>query len=148
MIGVERGRDTVARVRTAADDLRGDGRGWVLVVVAVGWALAIGVRLVFPALLPAVRRSFGMSLSTAGLLITVLWGAYASMQFPGGILADRYGERAVLVAAIALGGLGVGGGALGAAGRFDAAFFLLAGIAAVVLALGQVLPPVEREGRS
>ncbi|AXG09401.1 MFS transporter [Haloplanus rubicundus] len=107
MIGVERSRDAVARVRTAANELRGDGRGWVLVVVAVGWALAIGVRLVFPALLPAVRRSFGMSLSTAGLLITVLWGAYASMQFPGGILADRYGERAVLVAAIALGGLGV-----------------------------------------
>jgi len=33
-------------------------------------------------------------------------------------------------------------------GRFDAAFFLLAGIAAVVLALGQVLPPVGREERS
>jgi MFS family permease len=107
MIGVERGRDAVSRMRTAANELRGDGRGWVLVVIAVGWALAIGVRLVFPALLPAVRRSFGMSLSTAGLLITVLWGAYASIQFPGGILADRYGERAVLVAAIALGGLGV-----------------------------------------
>jgi len=105
----------------------------VLVAIAVGWALAIGVRLVFPALLPAVRRSFGMSLSAAGLLITVLWGAYASMQFPGGILADRYGERAVLVAAIALGGLGV---------VAVAAFFFLAGIAAVVLALGQVLPPV------
>ena len=132
MIGIERGRDAVSRVRTVASDLRGDGGGWVLVAIAVGWALAIGARLVFPALLPAVRRSFGMSLSAAGLLITVLWGAYASMQFPGGILADRYGERAVLVAAIALGD----------AGRFDAAFFLLAGIAAVVLALGQVLPPV------
>jgi MFS family permease len=97
----------VARVRSAAADLWGDGRGWVLVVIAVGWTLAIGVRLVFPALLPAVRRSFGMSLSTAGLLITVLWMAYASTQFPGGLLADRYGERNVLVAAIALGGLGV-----------------------------------------
>jgi ACS family hexuronate transporter-like MFS transporter len=45
-------------------------------------------------------------------------------------------------------GLGASGpvvvGALGDAGRFDAAVFLLAGIAAVVLALGQVLPPVGR----
>src|SRR6056297_251324 len=101
------GRDATGRVRAVVADLWGDGRGWILVVIAVGWALAIGIRLVFPALLPAVRRSFGMSLSTAGLLITVLWGAYASMQFPGGILADRYGERVVLVVAIALGGLGV-----------------------------------------
>jgi MFS family permease len=121
MIGVERGRDAVSRVRTVAADLWSDGRGWVLVVIAVGWALAIGVRLVFPALLPAVRRSFGMSLSTAGLLITALWGAYASMQFPGGILADRYGERAVLVAAIALGGLGV---VAVAAASTTATFFL------------------------
>lgn len=101
------GDGSAGRVRASVADLWGGGRGWILVVIAVGWALAIGIRLVFPALLPAVRRSFGMSLSTAGLLITVLWGAYASMQFPGGILADRYGERVVLVVAIVLGGLGV-----------------------------------------
>lgn len=37
-----------------------------------------------------------MTLTTAGLLVTVLWGAYAFGQFPGGVLGDRYGERNML----------------------------------------------------
>jgi len=62
----------------------------------MGWLLGLGVRLVFPAVLPRIRAEFSFSLSTAGLLLSVLWLGYAVMQFPGGILADRYGERAML----------------------------------------------------
>ena len=90
-----------AALRAGVDELRGDGRGWILASIAVGWFLTIGARVVFPAVLPAVRASFGFDLTTAGLLLTSLWLAYALAQFPGGLLGDRIGERNVLVASAA-----------------------------------------------
>lgn len=87
----------VSRVRVSGIALWSEGRGWLLVVVATGWFLSLGVRLVFPALLPQIRTTFGFSLSAAGVLLMCLWLAYAIGQFPGGILGDRLGERNVLV---------------------------------------------------
>ena len=70
--------------------------------------MSIGVRLVYPALLPSIRADLEFDLTTAGLVVTVLWACYALMQFPGGLLADRIGERAVLTASTALTGVGIG----------------------------------------
>lgn len=84
-------------LRTLVRDLWSDGRGWILLGVAGGWFLSLGVRLVFPALLPYIRETFSLGLTTAGLLITVLWVAYALGQFPGGVIGDRLGEGNALV---------------------------------------------------
>jgi MFS family permease len=84
-------------LRAIAHDLWKDGRGWILLGVAGGWFLSLGVRLVFPALLPYVREAFSLDLTAAGLLLTVLWVAYALGQFPGGIIGDRLGEGNALV---------------------------------------------------
>ncbi|WP_255197803.1 MFS transporter [Halorarius litoreus] len=94
-------------VAATVGQLRGDGRGWLFVVVTVGWLFAIGTRVVFPALLPQVRAALALDLTTAGLVLTALWVAYAVSQFPGGVLGDRFGERAILAAsaAVATGGL-------------------------------------------
>lgn len=89
------------RFRDVADDLWRDGRGPILVFVASGWFLSIGSRLVFPAILPELRSVFGLDLSTAGSLLTVIWIAYALGQLPGGMLADRIGERNILAASTA-----------------------------------------------
>lgn len=70
--------------------------------IAGGWLLSIGVRMVFPALLPALRAAYGLDLAAAGLLLTVLWMAYALGQLPGGVLTDRLGERTVLSASTSL----------------------------------------------
>ncbi|WP_136602832.1 MFS transporter [Salinigranum halophilum] len=78
-------------------DLWSGGRGWILVWVAVGWALSIGVRFVYPALVPFLRSEFGIDLATTGLLLTLLWGAYALGHVPGGVLGDRIGEGNILV---------------------------------------------------
>lgn len=86
-----------------------DGRGWILVWVALGWLLGLGIRLVFPAVLPNIRAEFAMDNATAGLLLSALWIGYALMQFPGGALADRFGERAVLVVSCAVVTVGVVG---------------------------------------
>jgi len=77
---------------------REDSRAGVVVAVAAGWFLSIGMRMVYPVLLPDIRAAYGLDLGMAGLLLTVLWGAYALGQLPGGILSDQFGERAVLAA--------------------------------------------------
>jgi len=90
-------------VRGTVAGLRGDGRGRILVVIACGWFLVLGVRLVLPALLPFVSEAFSLDLASAGALVTVLYAVYALGQFPGGLLGDRIGERNVLTLAAALG---------------------------------------------
>lgn len=95
-------RPTV-RLRATAAALRGGAP--TLAAVAVAWFLAFGTRLVLPAVLPAVRADLGIDNATAGLVLTALWVAYALTQFPSGLLADRVGERRVLVASTAVGGL-------------------------------------------
>lgn len=85
--------DSVGRSISA---LRGEGRGRVLATIAVGWALLVGTRMSYPVLLPYIREAYGLSLSVAGLLVTVIWLGSALGQLPGGILADRYDERLVM----------------------------------------------------
>ena len=87
----------VASARDAVTDLRGDGRGWVLLTIAGGWFLLLGARVVLPAVLPQVRATFGIDNATAGLVVTLVWTSYALTQFPSGLLSDRIGERATLV---------------------------------------------------
>lgn len=69
----------------------------MLLAVAFGWFLSISVRMIYPALLPYLREAYGLTLTTAGMLLTVLWLAYGFGQLPGGILADRVGERRLLI---------------------------------------------------
>jgi MFS family permease len=99
----------LTRVRTSLDAIRDDGRGWILVAVAIAWLLGLGIRLVFPAVLSHIRTAFGVGLPTAGLLLSALWVGYATMQFPGGVVADRFGERNVLVLGLSVTTLGVVG---------------------------------------
>jgi MFS family permease len=101
-------RTNVRRIAASVGGLRDDPRTPVLIAVAGGWFLSLGVRLVYPAVIPYLRTAYGISLSTAGLLLTVLWLAYAVGQLPGGILADRFGERAILVASTFVSGTVLG----------------------------------------
>lgn len=91
-----------AFVRTTIQDLRSQGRGLILVLVGGGWALSLGTRFVFPALLPDIRTAFGFDLTVAGLLISLMWFMYALGQFPGGISGDRFGEGRVLLVSTSL----------------------------------------------
>jgi MFS family permease len=86
----------VDTVRREAQELWGGGKAKMLVPIAVGWGLIIGVRVIYPVLLPYLRRSFGLTLSIAGLLVTILWFSSAVGQLPSGGLADRYSERALM----------------------------------------------------
>lgn len=63
----------------------------------MGFLLLNGFRYIFPALLPFFRIEFEMTLTTAGLVLTLLWLAYGVGQIPGGMIGDRIGERLILV---------------------------------------------------
>jgi len=82
-------------------------RGRLLATVAAGWFLVLGMRFVIPAILPTIRAEYGVSNATAGAAVTVLWLAYAGMQFPTGVFIDRVGERGLLVGSMVLSGLGL-----------------------------------------
>ncbi|MEF8778758.1 MAG: MFS transporter, partial [Natronomonas sp.] len=112
-------------------------RGRSLLVIAGSWGLLVGTRMIYPVLLPHFRESFGLSLTVAGFLVTLLWLGSAVGQLPGGILADRYTERSVMVASaivVAMAILTV------VAAPTAAALF----VATVCVGLGQSLYPIAR----
>src|SRR5258706_11430405 len=57
-------------------------------------------------LIPALQRTLHINSSEAGLFSTLLYGGIACSYLPGGILADRYGTRRVLLGSLLLVGLG------------------------------------------
>lgn len=59
-------------------------------------------RLVISPIVPAIIDAFDVSKGLIGLALTGLWGTYALLQFPSGVLADRFGERALILAALGL----------------------------------------------
>ncbi len=71
-------------------------------MIATGWFLSTGAKLIYPAILPQLRDAFAFQFTTAGMLLSVLWVTYAIGQFPGGIIADRFGDGRVLAASIGL----------------------------------------------
>jgi MFS family permease len=93
---------TGSEIRRTAAGLWSEGRGWILVTVAVGCALSIGVRFVYPTLVPFFQDEFQIGFASTGLLMAVLWGGYAVGHIPGGILGDRIGEGNVLVLSTAI----------------------------------------------
>ncbi|AGB38991.1 MFS transporter [Natronococcus occultus] len=94
-------------IRRELAGLWAGGTGKTLLAIALGWGLLNGTRMIYPVLLPYFSAEFDLTLSTAGLLVTLIWLGYAIGQVPGGILADRHGERSVLVASVSMVVVGV-----------------------------------------
>lgn len=119
----------VDEARAIGRGLWREGRGWVLILVAMGWVLSLGTRYVFPVLFPAIRADLDIGLSTLGVLYTLLWVAYAVGQFPGGIVADRFGDRNTLVVSTAVTAVTVLGVGLAANAFLLAVGMILFGLA-------------------
>lgn len=95
-------------IRRELRELWAGGTGKSLIAIALGWGLLNGTRMIYPVLLPDFSDKFGLTHTTAGLLVTVIWLCYAIGQMPGGVLADRFGERKMLTASVSLVVVGVG----------------------------------------
>ena len=99
--------DVATKLRPTLSRLLADGRLGILGAVALGWLFVVGVRFLLPAVLPQVKTTFSVGNAGAGLAVSVVWGAYALMQAPGGVLIDRVGERLLLAGSLALTGVSV-----------------------------------------
>ncbi len=92
---------------TSGSALWSDGRGVILLAIAGGWGLSVGGRMIYSVLLPEIRQTYNIDLATAGILLSVLFLTYALGQLPGGLLADRIGEKSTLVLSMLLSAVAV-----------------------------------------
>lgn len=90
-------------IRSTVGGLRGAGRGWVLVVVSLGWFSTLGVFYTIPSLVPFIKSGFELDNTTVGLAITVMWVFYGAFQFPAGYFTDRIGERRTMTMSLVIG---------------------------------------------
>jgi len=68
----------------------------------LGWALLLAGRTILSPVLGTIGEEWGLDETRLGLVSSLFFFAYVAMQIPTGILADRIGRKALLVA-----GLGV-----------------------------------------
>ena len=110
----------------AAPD-RGVGRRILITAAVLHFANDACFALLYP-LLPLIAADLGLSYAQVGLVRAALSGAASTLQFPAGLLGERFGEGLVLL----VGNAWVGGGvaALSLAGGFAGllALALLAGL--------------------
>lgn len=79
----------------------GRRRAWELLgVTTAAFFVTMVARLVTSPLVPDIMREFAVSKSEVGIALTGLWAAYALFQFPGGVIADRIGERRTVLTAV------------------------------------------------
>lgn len=60
----------------------------------------MAARLVISPVVPLIGDVFAVSNGSIGLALSGMWVAYAASQFPSGLLADRYGERLIILVAV------------------------------------------------
>jgi MFS family permease len=77
-----------------------------LLLTSAIWFMAKFLRYAFPPLFGTFQESYGVSTATIGVAFSALMVAYALMQFPSGVLADRRGPVVVITAGSVVTGLG------------------------------------------
>ncbi|WP_284032256.1 MFS transporter [Halobaculum lipolyticum] len=75
-------------------------RRLALAAIGGGNFSQLGARILLGAVVPFVLIDLDTTEATLGLALTGMWATYALAQFPSGVLADRIGERPVVLAGI------------------------------------------------
>ena len=75
-------------------------RHTVLALCMLAFFVTYFARLAISPVVPFVIGDFDVSNTAVGVALSGMWLAYGASQFPSGILADRYGERRVILVAI------------------------------------------------
>jgi predicted MFS family arabinose efflux permease len=117
-----------------------DERSVLLGTAVLGNFAQFGARVVISPFVIAITGTFLVSKSDVGLVLTLLWATFAIVQYPSGVLADRYGERPVILASLAT--TAAGSLALASAPSyflFVAAAVLLGGGAGLYFSVGTAL---------
>ena len=75
-------------------------RETVLALCTLAFFATMVARLAISPVVPAITDDFAVSNTVVGFALTGLWMTYFLAQFPSGVLADRYGERPVILVAV------------------------------------------------
>ncbi len=75
-------------------------RETVLALCTLAFFATMVARLVISPVVPDITDAFDVSNTVVGIALTGLWMTYFLSQFPSGILADRFGERPVILVAV------------------------------------------------
>lgn len=82
----------------APGDVTAESRRETLLATATGVNFAqFGARVVISPFVLAIVGVFGVTKGAVGAALTVMWAAFALMQFPSGVVADKYGEKPVIL---------------------------------------------------
>ena len=77
-------------------------RWWICLLLFLTWLMSYVDRSLMPMALPLISQEFHLSPTVMGVVISAFFVGYASMQIPGGILADKFGARKTMTAGVAL----------------------------------------------
>lgn len=75
-------------------------RETVLALCTLAFFATMAGRLAISPVVPLIAEDFVVSNSAIGVALTGMWMSYSATQFPSGVLADRLGERPVILAAV------------------------------------------------
>lgn len=71
------------------------------IVLCLGWIVMWVYRQSLPTVFPEMALSLQLNPNTAnaqlGLIVTCFFAAYTIMQFPSGVLVDKYGQKKILI---------------------------------------------------
>ena len=76
-----------------------EGKRDLTLLFGVRLLSAMGVTLILP-VMPAMARTFGLSIAEAGMVVVCFTLAEATMTPVAGVLSDRFGRMAVLLPAL------------------------------------------------
>ncbi len=82
--------------------MRWEYRNTVLALCTAAFFSTMLARIAISPVVPAIEAAFDTSSGVIGLALSGMWAAYALTQFPSGVLADRYGERRIILAGVGL----------------------------------------------
>ncbi len=77
-------------------------RWWICLLLFLTWLMSYVDRSLMPMALPLIAQEFHLSPTVMGVVISAFFVGYASMQIPGGILADKFGARKTMTAGVTL----------------------------------------------
>jgi predicted MFS family arabinose efflux permease len=75
-------------------------RDTVLTLCTLAFLVTMVGRLAISPVVPAITDEFGVSNAAIGVALSGMWLAYGLVQYPSGVLADRYGDRTVVLVSV------------------------------------------------
>jgi sugar phosphate permease len=72
----------------------------VILLLFLGWVLGGIDRTIIYFAVPSIIKDFNLTATQMGMILSAFFAGYTIMQFPGGMLADRFGPRRIMLVVV------------------------------------------------